>query len=31
VDQRLLDEQKFDVLTDRATRFREEVAKGRAI
>jgi len=31
VDQTLLDEQKFDVLTERAIRFREEVAKGRAV
>ncbi len=31
VDQTLLDEQKFDVITERAIRFREEVAKGRAV
>jgi len=31
VDQKLLDEQKFDVITERAIRFREEVAKGRAV
>ena len=31
VDQTLLDEKKFDVLTERAIRFREEVAKGRAV
>ncbi len=31
VDQNLLDEQKFDTITERAIRFREEVDKGRAV
>ena len=31
VDQKLLDERKFDIITERAIRFREEVDKGRAV